>query len=54
MVYSGSKVRMYASVSVICDSRDPSVPSVPGGWSRSLEWSLHGGAAVMRMMCVVS
>ena len=53
-MYSGSSPRMSDSVCVVCDKRDPSMPSVPGGWSHSLEWSLQGGAAVMRMMCVGS
>ena len=50
MWYSGSSRRMCLSMSVIWESRDPSVPSVPGGSSRSLEWSLHGGADVITMI----
>ena len=34
---------------VICWINDPSLPETPGGASRTREWSLHGGAEVMRM-----
>ena len=35
---------------VICCRSEPSSPERPGGVSRTREWSLHGGAAVTRMM----
>ena len=41
-------------MSDICCSSEPSAPAKPGGVSRTREWSLQGGAAVMSMMCVVS
>ena len=49
MVYVGKCCRMVRSMFVICWINEPSLPVTPGGASRTREWSLHGGAEVMRM-----
>ena len=49
IVYVGNCCRMVRSMFVICWINDPSLPETPGGASRTREWSLHGGAEVMRM-----
>ena len=54
MVCCGSFCLIVKWMLVICCSRDPSSPERLGGVSRTREWSLHGGAEVISMMCVVS
>ena len=49
-VYCGRFCLMVRSMLVICWRSEPSSPERPGGVSRTREWSLHGGAAVTRMM----
>ena len=49
MVYVGKLLSDGRSMFVICWIKDPSLPETPGGASRTREWSLHGGAEVMRM-----